>query len=135
MPQFKSKEDCEAVAELLQGLCENRLVCFEKKERHYGATIAGQLILDVFKVPNRSYHLEDIQAELEESHFAASTVASYMPRLVDEGYIKVLGPQTYIRINDTTPAVCPDDRLAPSVDGDVARLEQSQAGGCGCGDT
>lgn len=133
-PKFKTQEDAKAAAELLQGLAENTILVHEKKVTAYGLTIAGRTILEVFKVPNRSYEMEDVKGLLEERHFAAKTADSYMPQLVREGYLKKLGPKTYFRPHDATPALPTDCDLEAASDGPAAGLEFSSPCGCGCGD-
>lgn len=134
-PMFKTKEDAEEAVRMMTGLTENRLQVYEKKVMNHGLTIVGQTIMEVFKVPNRSYDVEDVQGLLQERHFAASTATTYLPQLVRLGLIKKLGPKTYFRPYDPASLVPTDDRLAPSGDGHAAGLEPCEAGQCGCGDT
>lgn len=134
IPQFKTKADAEEALKLLSGLTENRLQVYERKVMRYGLTIVGQTIMEVFKVPGRSYDVEDMQALLQERHFAPSNTSSYLPHLVREGLLKKLGPKTYYRPHDPAPALRTDDNVAPSGDGQLAGLEPGQACGCGCGD-
>lgn len=133
-PKFKTKEDAQAAADLLQGLAENKVLVHEKKVTTHQLTIVGQNILEVFKIPNRSYDREDIEAFLEERHFAASTVQSYLPQLVRAGLLKKLGPTTYFRPHDPAPSVSTDRHLETSSDGPATGLEFSSPCGCGCGD-
>lgn len=126
-PKFKTKEDAQAAADLLQGLAECTVIVYEKKVTAYELTIVGRTILEVFEVPNRSYHIEDIQAHLQERHYAASTAASYLPQLVRAGYLKKLGPQTYIRKHDPASPVCTDLGMATASDGQPARLVAGEA--------
>jgi hypothetical protein len=135
IPQFKTKEECEAAIDLLKGLIDTPLRCYEKKVIQHGLTIAGRTIMEVFKVPNRSYHLEDIQAFLEERHFAAGTSKSYLPALCRAGLLRKLGPQTYVKPYDPVAALCPDIDLDATSDGHASGLEQGQAHLDRCGNT
>lgn len=94
-------------------------------------TRCGKLMLEAM-LPGRVYHYEDVAAMV--SAYSPATIKNYLSAMVLEGTIKNIGPGTYSKPHDTTPSVRPDHDVETTVDGDVARLEQSQAGGCGCGD-
>lgn len=136
-PKFKTKEDCEAAKAILDGLTENTLVVYQKMMMRHHLTIVGQTILEVFKVPNRSYDLEDVQALLEERHFSPSTAVSYLPEMCRAGLIYKVGPRTYAKRHkpdDPATAIRATVELEAPSDGNIARLEHSETGGCGCGD-
>ncbi len=137
-PRFKTRQDAEAACEMLQGLCENSpLMVHEKKTTKFGSTIAGKFMMEVFAIPGRSYHVEDIKAHMEECHHAASTVGSYLPQLVREGLIYKVGVSTYAKRHKpdgSAPTIRPDVDLDAASDGHIARLEHGEACGCGCGD-
>ena len=137
-PKFLTREDAEVACDMLQGLCENKpLVIHEKKVTAYGETIAGRFILEVFAIPNRSYHVEDIQAHMEERFHSANTVTSYLPHLVREGYIYKVGVQTYARRHPDASTAAPirsDVDVDATLYGEPTGLEFSSPCGCGCGD-
>lgn len=138
MPQFKTRADMMAFIEVANGLLDKPLVPYEKKCMKYGLTIVGRTIMEVFKVPNRSYHVEDIKALLEERHFSANTAGSYIPQLIREGLLYRVGPQTYAKKPDASPStttVRADKSVDPTGDGDLAGLVDGEACSCGCGDT
>lgn len=135
IPQFKTREDMAAFIEVANGLLDKPLVGYEKKRIRHGLTIVGQTIMEVFKVPNRSYHADDIKALLEERHFSPNTAGSYLPQLIREGFIYRVGPQTYAKRNDDPASPIRTDKpLDPTGDGHLAGLVEGEACGCGCGD-
>jgi hypothetical protein len=119
------------VASDYEGLCGEHEVRSGYSVLPKHQTRGGKTILNAM-LPGRVYHFEDMQAM--DLGYSPATVKTYLVAMAAEGVIKNIGPGTYSKPHDTTPALRPDDGLAPTIDGDLARLEQGQACGCGCGD-
>lgn len=133
-PKFKTKEDAEAAKELLSGLSENELIVFPHLRRIQSLTISGKIVLELFKVPNRTVYLEDVEAHLQERHFAARSAQSILSELCKENILYRLGPGTYAKRHDPASTVCADNDMATPVDGEPPGLELGKEDCCGCRD-
>lgn len=121
----------EMVASDYEGLCGEHEVRSGYSVKKKNETRCGKLMLEAM-LPGRVYHFEDVAAMV--SSYSPATVKNYLSVMVLEGTLRNIGPGTYSKPHDTTPAVRPDHDVEATVDDDLARLVQSQTCGCGCGD-
>lgn len=131
--KFATEEEANSFLQLCDGLAEAKIEYGYARKPKAGTRL-GKLVLKAFEIPGRSYHVLDVAAACEEHGYTERSVETYIHQLVKEGLLKNLGPSTYIRPHDTTPAIRPHHDVEAALDGDVARLEQGQTCGCGCGD-
>jgi hypothetical protein len=123
--KFTSRSDADAFREMVsadyEGVCGEHEVRSGYSVRPKHETRCGQLMLEAM-LPGRVYHFEDVAAMVDR--YSPATVKNYLVAMVHE----------YSKPHDTTPSVRADDIVEAPVDGDLARLEQGETCGCGCGD-
>lgn len=133
--KFTTRSDADSFREMVaadyDGLCGEHEIRSGYSLLPKHETRCGKLMLEAM-LPNRVYHYEDV-AEMVPN-YSSFTIKNYLVAMAADGVIKSIGPGTYSKPHDTAAPLRPVNGLAPTVDGDLARLEQSQAGGCGCGD-